>query len=32
VRREKRRKIVDQLAAGIILQGYLDSLGPAKTC
>lgn len=32
VRREKRRKIVDQLAAGIILQGYLDSLGPVKTC
>ncbi len=31
VRREKRKKVVDRLAAGIILQGYLDSLGPAGT-
>jgi putative Holliday junction resolvase len=29
VRREKRKKVIDKMAAGIILQGYLDSLGPA---
>ena len=29
VRREKRKKVVDRMAAGIILQGYLDSLGSA---
>ncbi len=28
VRREKRKKIVDKMAAGIILQGYLNSLHP----
>jgi putative Holliday junction resolvase len=30
VRREKRKKIVDKLAAGIILQGYLNSLHPSS--
>jgi len=30
MRREKRKKIVDKLAAGIILQGYLDSLHPSN--
>lgn len=28
VRREKRKKIVDKMAAGIILQSYLNSLHP----
>ena len=28
-RREKRRGVVDKLAAQIILQGYLDATGPA---
>ena len=31
MRREKRKKVIDRIAAGIILQGYLDSLGPAGT-
>jgi putative Holliday junction resolvase len=30
VRREKRKKIIDKLAAGIILQGYLNSLHPSS--
>lgn len=30
VRREKRKKIVDKMAAGIILQSYLNSLHPSK--
>jgi putative Holliday junction resolvase len=30
VHREKRKKIVDKLAAGIILQGYLKSLHPSS--
>jgi len=30
VHREKRKKIVDKLAAGIILQGYLNSLHPSS--
>jgi putative Holliday junction resolvase len=30
VRREKRKKIVDKMAAGIILQGYLNSLHPSN--
>jgi putative Holliday junction resolvase len=30
VRREKRKKIVDKMAAGIILQGYLNSLYPSN--
>ena len=30
MRREKRKKIVDKLAAGIILQGYLNSLHPSS--
>ena len=29
MRREKRKQVVDKLAASIILQGYLDSLHPA---
>lgn len=31
VRRERRKRRIDRMAAGIILQGYLDSLGPAGT-
>jgi putative Holliday junction resolvase len=30
VRREKRKKIVDKMAAGIILQSYLNSLHPSN--
>lgn len=30
VRREKRKKIVDKMAAGIILQSYLNFLHPSK--
>jgi putative Holliday junction resolvase len=30
VRREKRKEIVDKMAAGIILQGYLNSLHPSS--
>jgi len=30
VRREKRKEIVDKMAAGIILQGYLNSLHPSN--
>ncbi|MFH1079245.1 MAG: Holliday junction resolvase RuvX [Pseudomonadota bacterium] len=30
MRREKRKKIVDKLAAGIILQDYLNSLHPSN--
>ncbi|PKN03964.1 MAG: Holliday junction resolvase RuvX [Deltaproteobacteria bacterium HGW-Deltaproteobacteria-9] len=30
MRREKRKKIVDKLAAGIILQGYLNSIRPSN--
>lgn len=30
MRREKRKKIVDKMAAGIILQGYLNSLTPSR--
>jgi putative Holliday junction resolvase len=30
MRRDKRKKIVDKLAAGIILQGYLNSLHPSS--
>jgi putative Holliday junction resolvase len=30
MRREKRKKIVDKLAAGIILQDYLNSLHPSS--
>lgn len=29
MRTEKRKKVIDKLAASIILQGYLDSLHPA---
>lgn len=30
MRREKRKQIVDKMAAGIILQGYLNSLHPSS--
>ncbi|MGI6703420.1 MAG: Holliday junction resolvase RuvX [Clostridia bacterium] len=30
VRRNKRKKVIDKVAASIILQGYLDSLGSAR--
>jgi putative Holliday junction resolvase len=30
MRRKKRKQIIDKLAASIILQGYLDSLHPAR--
>jgi len=30
IRPGKRKKVIDKLAAGIILQGYLDSLYPAS--
>ena len=30
MRPEKRKKVIDKLAASIILQGYLDSLHPAS--
>jgi putative Holliday junction resolvase len=30
VRREKRKKIVDKMAAGIILQSYLNSIHPSN--
>ncbi|HOG17215.1 MAG TPA: Holliday junction resolvase RuvX [Syntrophales bacterium] len=30
VRREKRRELVDRIAAGLILQGYLDALRTEK--
>lgn len=30
MRREKRKKIIDKVAAGIILQSYLDSLHPSN--
>jgi len=30
VRREKRKNIVDKMAAGIILQGYLNSIHPSN--
>ena len=31
VRRENRKKVIDQIAASMILQGYLDSLQEAQT-
>ena len=30
VRRNKRKKVIDKVAASIILQGYLDSLGNVR--
>lgn len=30
MRRQKRKKIIDKMAAGMILQGYLDSLPPLR--
>lgn len=30
VRRERRKKVIDKVAASIILQGYLDSLGSVR--
>ncbi len=30
VRRDKRKKVIDKVAATIILQSYLDSKGPSK--
>jgi len=30
MRREKRKKIIDKMAAGIILQGYVNSLHPSS--
>lgn len=30
MRRQKRKKVIDKMAAGMILQGYLDSLPPLR--
>jgi putative Holliday junction resolvase len=30
MRRQKRKKIIDKMAAGMILQGYLDALPPLR--